>query len=145
MHVVLLMAERPPTGQLSLIVSSWLYPRKSPAKPAGEHDTILMKLRDKLMHLRSRGDRLFQSELLRIPFDHWRVKHSTRGGYMREGLLLCALEVLQEQSLKFKGHLFSRAKIPRTKERNADGNIEARMLDNTEASAQWVCPQKASP
>jgi hypothetical protein len=54
-----------------------------------------------------------------------------------------SLEVFQEYPLKFEGHLLSCAKIAPAKERNPNGNIETRMLNNTESSAQRMRSQKA--
>jgi len=40
-----------------------------------------------------------------------------------------------QDALKFEGYLLSRAKMPGANESNPDGNIEIRMLDNTESRA----------
>lgn len=59
-----------------------------------------------------------------------------------QGFTPC-LEVFHEYPLQFEGHLLACAKMPGAKESDPDGNIEIRVIDNPESTAQRVSPQKS--
>src|ERR1700733_2152540 len=54
-------------------------------------------------------------------------------------------ELFHENSLKFEGYLLSRTQMPAAKESDSNCNVEIRMFDRTQSSAQRVRPQKAGP
>ena len=57
-----------------------------------------------------------------------------------ERSIIGIFEVFHEDPLEFDGYLLSCAKMPGAKESDPDCNIEIRMLNNAESSAQSVGP-----
>ena len=59
-----------------------------------------------------------------------------------QGASLLTFEVFHEYPLEFEGYLLSCAKMPGAKESDPDRNIEIRMLNCAQSSAQRVTAQK---